>query len=257
MARFNPTIATALAAGLLAASAQGTISDWSQVQWLSWTPSTATTAVGSLGGSQVSASVSGTNSIISGAGTSFFDVQGNATFSMATPTLGLGNPRANGVTFYTFNFTGLNVPVSSLVLGFTNLDAFNGRGSITLSAVDTLSAAVNVNLWTVEAQFKEQAGLPSAQALVTLAPVNTNNVRFGSMQAVDNTSWGDSRGIFLTGLPDNLASLTLAHQYNHPNPTVSDSIGFYVGVVPEPSSALACGGAVLALLALRRRKTSS
>lgn len=247
-------LAILLASTVLAANARAAISEWSQVQWLTWTPAGSLAAVGSDGGNQVSVNVAGANGIVNGTGTSFFDAAGNSSFSMATPTLGLGAPRNNGTTFYTFDFSSVNAPISTLVFGLSNLDAINGRGSILLSALDTLDDPININLWTVEAQFKEQAGSPAAQALVTLNSVNTFNVRLGSVQAGDNTAWGDSRGIFFTGLPDSLETLTLAHSYNHSNAAVSDSISFYIGVIPEPFAAFPVGAAALSFVCLRRRQ---
>lgn len=243
-----------LPALLLAAGAQAQV-NWSTVQWFTWTP--ALNPAANLGTStygNASVTVTGTHAANAGTGTANFDVLGNGSYTMATATLGLGAPRANSIATYTIDLSAFNIPTSNLIIAIANLDATNGRGSITVSATDS-GSPLDVNTWTTEAQFKQQAGLQSAQSLVTRAPLG-NNMLLGTVQAGDNTSWGDSRGIFFSNLQGSIDMITLAHQYNHSNPTVSDNITLSIGVIPEPASAAVAAGATALALALvtRRRR---
>jgi hypothetical protein len=227
---------------------------WSSVQWFTWTPDASPpSATGTVAGQQVSVGVSGTNGTVPGAGSSNFDVQGNGTFTMNTPSIGLGRPKGGTTVTYTLDLSSLTIPVSSLVIGISNLDAINNRGSITVSALNSANQAANVNTWTTEAQFKDQAGTPASQALVVRSTLG-NSMLLTTVQGSDNTSWGDSRGIFFTGLDDDLSSISFAHYYNHPNSTVTDNIGLYIGIVPEPSTTLFAAGACLVGLCRRSRK---
>jgi hypothetical protein len=227
---------------------------WTSVQWFSWTPALNPAAsTGALSGQQISVAVTGTNAANAGSGFSNFDVQQNGTYSMSTPTLGLGAPKGGTTVIYTIDLSALTMPSSGLVIGINNLDAFNSRGSITVSAVTDSNQPSNVNDWTTEAQFKQQSGTPSAQSLVTRSTLG-NSMLLGTAQGPDNTSWGDSRGIFFTGLAADLKTITLSHYYSHPTPSVSDTISLYVGIVPESSAAfLALTG--LSVLATRRRRS--
>jgi hypothetical protein len=245
------TALLAMAACVIRADAAIT---WSSVQWFTWTPiSSPLSATGTVAGQQVSVALSGTNSALPGAGSSNFDVQGNGTFSMNTPSVGLGRPKGGTTVTYTLDLSSLTIPVSSLVIGIANLDAINNRGSITVSALDSASQASNVNTWNTEAQFKDQTGTPASQALVVRSTLG-NSMLLTTVQGSDNTSWGDSRGIFFTGLDDDLSSISFAHYYNHPNSTITDNIGFYIGIVPEPSPALLVAGACIAGLSRRSRR---
>jgi hypothetical protein len=226
---------------------------WSEVQWFTWNAAINPGAsVGSVGLQQVSVTVAGTHASNAGSSTSKFDSALNGTYAMTTPGLGLGSPKAGTIVTYTLNLASLTIPSSSLVVGIANLDATNSRGSLTVSGVDDLNQVSNVNTWTTEAQFKAQAGIPSAQSLV-VRTVQGNNMRLGTAQGPDNTSWGDSRGIFFTGLDPDLKTISFAHQYNHPNATVSDNIGLYVGIIPEPSACILLSGGALVVLRRGRR----
>lgn len=226
---------------------------WNSVQWFSWTPALNPAAsTGAVSGQQIAVTVTGTNAANAGSGTSNFDVQQNGTYSMPTPTLGLGAPKGGSTVTYTIDLSALTMPSSGLVIGINNLDAFEARGSITVSAVTDANQSSDVNSWATEAQFKQQAGTPSAQSLVTRSNLG-NSMLLGTAQGVDNTSWGDSRGIFFTGLAADLKTITLSHYYSHSNPTVSDNIALYVGIVPEPSSAL-LGLLGASVLTTRRRR---
>lgn len=217
---------------------------WSTVQWFSWSTAILPSAsTGSLSGEHVYVTSGGANANAPASGTSSFSVTGAETFTMNTPTLGLGAPKAGTTVTYTLDLSALTIPLSDIVFGISNLDATNSRGSITVTAVNDLNQPLNVNSWTTEAQFKSTQGLPSAQSLVTRSAVG-NSMLLGTVQGGDNTSWGDSRGIFLSGLATDTKTVTFAHYYNHPNATVSDNITFFIGVVPEPSTAcLAVAGA--------------
>jgi hypothetical protein len=224
------------------------------VQWFTWTAALNPAAsTGAVSGQQIAVTVTGTNAANAGASSSNFDVQQNGSYSMHTPTLGLGAPKGGSAVSYTIDLSSLTIPSSGLVIGINNLDAFNSRGSITMSAVTDSNQASNVNGWTTEAQFKEQAGTPSAQSLVTRSTLG-NSMLLGTAQGADNTSWGDSRGVFFTGLAADLKTITLSHYYSHTNASVSDNISLFIGVVPEPSSALLLSiGAVF--LGVRRRRS--
>lgn len=225
---------------------------WTSVQWFSWTPALNPAAsTGAVSGQQISVTVTGTNAANAGSGFSNFDVQQNGTYSMSTPTLGLGSPKGGSTVTYTIDLSALTMPSSGLVIGINNLDAFNGRGSITVSAVNDANQSSDVNGWITEAQFKQQAGTPSAQSLVTRSNLG-NSMLLGTAQGVDNSSWGDSRGIFFTGLTADLKTITLSHYYSHSNATVSDNIALYVGIVPEPSFALL--GLIGASVLVNRRR---
>lgn len=235
-------------------SSAGAAVVWTSVQWFSWTGAVNPAAsTGAVAGQQVSVTVTGSNAANAGAGTTNFDILQNGTYSMVTPNLGLGAPKGGTTVTYTIDLSALSIPSSGLVIGISNLDATNGRGSITVSAVNDSNQSVNVNGWTTEGQFKQQAGLPSAQSLVTRSTLG-NAMLLGTAQGPDNTSWGDSRGIFFTGLAADLKTITLSHTYSHSNPTISDNINLYVGIVPEPSAAwLILAGATVAL---RRRRAA-
>lgn len=234
-------------------SAEGAVV-WSSVQWFSWTGAINPAAsTGTAAGQQLFVTVTGTHAANAGSGSSNFDSQQNGSYSMVTPSLGLGAPKAGTTVTYTVDLSALSIPSSHLVLGIANLDAVNSRGSLTVSAVNDLNQVSNVNGWTTEAQFKQQAGLPSAQALVTRSVLG-NSMLLGSAQGPDNTSWGDSRGIFFTGLAADLKTITLSHTYSHTNATISDSITLHVGIVPEPSSLLLTVAGGLPLIFRRRRR---
>jgi hypothetical protein len=226
---------------------------WSGVQWLSWNPATNPAAsTGSAAGQQVFVNVTGTDGAHPGAGTSNFDVNGNATYSMSTPGLGLGAPKGGSTVTYVINLASLSIPASSLVIGISNLDATNNRGSIIVSGLNGSNQASDVNTWTTEAQFKAAAGLPSAQSLVTRTNLG-NDMKLGSAMGSDNTSWGDSRGIFFAGLDPDLASITLNHTYSHSAASVSDNIILYIGIIPEPSSAILSAMGLIGFVMKRRR----
>lgn len=242
-----------LAAALVSGRTEAAIS-WNDVQWLTWSAALNPAAsTGSAAGQQVFVSVTGTNGINAGVGVSNFDVLGNATFAMITPTLGLGAPKGGTVVNYTINLASLTIPTSDLIIGISNLDAINARGSITVSATNSANLASNVNNWITEAQFKQQAGVPAAQALVTRSNLG-NNMQLGSVVGTDNTSWGDSRGIFFGGLDAGLSTITLAHFYSHPNATITDNISLYIGIVPEPSAVLLSVIGVAACMTRRQRR---
>lgn len=226
---------------------------WSSVQWFTWTAaSNPAPSVGAVSGQQIAVTVTGTNAANAGVSSLNFDVQQNGSYSMSTPALGLGAPKSGSTVTYTIDLSALAIPSSGLVIGINNLDAFNSRGSITVSAVTDSNQAANVNGWITEAQFKEQAGTPSAQSLVTRSTLG-NSMLLGTAQGSDNTSWGDSRGIFLTGLATDLKTITMSHYYSHSNASVSDNIGLFIGIVPEPSSTL-FGLVGAFVLATRRRR---
>lgn len=226
---------------------------WAGVQWFSWNPAANPAAsTGSAAGQQVFVNVTGTDAIHPGVGISNFDVNGNATYSLVTPGLGLGAPKGGSTVTYVINLASLSIPASSLVIGISNLDATNNRGSVTVSALDGGNQASDVNTWTTEAQFKAQSGLPSAQSLVTRSNLG-NQMKLGSAMGTDNTSWGDSRGIFFTGLDADLASITLNHTYSHPTASVTDNIVLYIGVIPEPSSVMLSVFGLLGVVMRRRR----
>lgn len=247
-----PVLKLAVLAVCMSASPAGAAVVWTSVQWFSWTGAVIPAAsTGAVAGQQVSVTVTGTNAANTGPGTTNFDILQNGTYSMVTPNLGLGAPKGGSTVTYTIDLSALSIPSSGLVVGISNLDATNARGSITVSAVNDANQSVNVNDWTTEGQFKQQAGLPSAQSLVTRSTLG-NAMLLGTAQGPDNTSWGDSRGIFFTGLAADLKTITLSHTYSHSNPTISDSINLYVGIVPEPSSALLILSG--ASIALRRRR---
>lgn len=228
---------------------------WAEVSWFSWTANPNPGAsTGAVLGQSISLTLSGANATNAGASSSNFDMTAVSGYESTVPGLGLGAPKGGTVVTYTLDLSALTIPASNLVFGIANLDAINGRGSLTVSALDDLNQAVNVNAWETAGQFKQQAGVPSAQALVTLNPVG-NAVQLGSVQAGDNTSWGDSRGIFFSALQADLKSIAFSHYYNHPTPSVSDNISLYVGVIPEPAhTAWAAGLVGLAALARRRRR---
>lgn len=247
-----PIIRLAVIAACMGASHSEAALVWTSVQWFTWTGAlNPAPSIGSAAGQQASVTVTGANAANAGPGTTNFDVLQNGTYSMSTPNLGLGAPKGNTTVTYTVDLSALSIPSSGLVIGISNLDATNSRGSITVSAVNDSNQPVNVNQWTTEGQFKQQAGLPSAQSLVTRSAVG-NAMLLGTVQGPDNTSWGDSRGIFFTGLAPDLKTITLSHTYSHPNSTVSDNINLYVGIVPEPASAVLVLTGVS--LALRRRR---
>lgn len=242
-----------LAAALVSGRTEAAIS-WNDVQWLTWsTALNPAASTGSAAGQQVFVNVTGTNGTNAGAGLTNFDVLGNSTFTMVTPTLGLGAPKGGTVVNYTISLASLTIPASDLIIGISNLDAINGRGSITVSATDSANQASNVNHWITEAQFKAQAGVPAAQALVTRSNLG-NNMQLGSVVGPDNTSWGDSRGIFFGGLDADLATITLAHFYNHPTSSTTDSINLFIGIVPEPSAVLLSAIGAAACMTRRQRK---
>lgn len=226
---------------------------WSGVQWLLWTPGVNPVAsTGSAAGQQVFVNVTGTDGMHPGAGISNFDVNGNATYLMSTPGLGLGAPKGGSTVTYVINLASLSIPASSLVIGISNLDATNNRGSIIVSGLNGSNQASHVNTWTTEAQFKAQTGLPSAQSLVTRTNLG-NDMKLGSAMGSDNTSWGDSRGIFFAGLDADLESITLNHTYSHPTASVTDNIILYIGIIPEPSSVILSAVGILGLIMKRRR----
>lgn len=233
--------------------------DFYNVEWVSWTgainpaPATGTSSYGTI-----SVNVTGTHLANPAASSSVFSTTGGATFDLAAPNLGLGAPRANSITTYTIDLGAYSGSTSRLLLGISNLDATNGRGSLTVSAFNSANVPFNANLWATEAQFKELAGTPSAQSLVTRNELG-DSLRLGSVQAPDNTAWGDSRAIFFSGLPEGVDTVVLQHRYNHPTPSVSDNISLYVAVIPEPATAgtFAAAGTLALAIGTRRRRTNS
>lgn len=244
-----------LALLFLAPLSASAVVNFTEVQWMTWSPvANPGASTGTVNGQSVSVTITGTHAADAGGNTSNFDLLGDQSYTMAAPYLGVGAPRNNTTVTYTIDLSSLTVSTSDLIVGIADLDAINGRGSLTVSALDDLVQASNVNTWTTAGQFKQQAGLPDAQALVTRA-ASGNDMVLGSTQAADNTAWGDSRGAFFADLASGLSSITIIHEYGHPNPAVSDSMAIYVGLVPEPSTWGLLFAAAGLLFVVQARKT--
>lgn len=247
---------SSLALLLLSPLSSNAVVDFDSVKWFTWSPvANPGASIGSADGQSASVTVTGTHAADAGAATANFDTEEDESYSLAVPYLGLGAPRNDTSVTYTIDLSSLTIPTSNLVIGFFGLDAVNNRGSLTVSAQDDLSQASNVNTWTTAGQFKLEPGAPFAQALVTRTAVS-NSMVLGSTQGADNSAWGDSRGIFFSDLAPNLSSISVTHQYGHPNPSISDNIGLYIGVVPEPSTWGLLAGSVCLLFVFLKRKSS-
>ncbi|NOQ63492.1 MAG: hypothetical protein GQ582_03155 [Methyloprofundus sp.] len=223
--------------GLLVVSSNAFAANIAELDWFQWHATSDNSSIGSLAGQQIGASNTGLNSFIyPGQALNHIDTDIDGSYETELDYLALGDPRGGGTVTTTFDLSNLSTPVSNLIFGVNELDATSGRGSLLISGTNASGQSINVNNWVTEGQYKQVEGVPSAQSLLSRS-ISGDNMLLGTFQGTDNTAWGDSRWLFLSGISDDTAFITLAHTYANPrSASTKDSIGatFGLAAVPEP-----------------------